>query len=95
MCLADKVVQGGGNYPTAFQAYQQERYLRTGKVQIMARVYGEFYHSAGVARELRNQMLGSRTPKEALESMEWLYGGPPGYANSKPAAGKPIRESAA
>jgi hypothetical protein len=61
----------------------------------MARVYGEFYHAAGVARELRNQMLGSRTPKEAFESMDWLYGGPPGYANSKPAAGKPIRESAA
>jgi salicylate hydroxylase len=95
VCLADKVVQARGDYPAAFQAYQQERYLRTGRVQIMARVYGEFYHAAGVARELRNQMLGSRTPKEAFESMDWLYGGPPGYANLKPAAGKPIRESAA
>ena len=96
VCLADKVVQARGDYPAAFQAYQQERYLRTGRVQIMARVYGEFYHAAGVARELRNQMLGSRTPKEALDSMEWLYGGPPGYAKPKASqAGKAaVRESA-
>ena len=33
----------------AFRAYQQARYLRTGRVQIMARVYGEFYHASGVA----------------------------------------------
>jgi 2-polyprenyl-6-methoxyphenol hydroxylase-like FAD-dependent oxidoreductase len=95
VCLADKVVEARGDYPAAFQAYQQERYLRTGRVQIMARVYGEFYHAAGVARELRNQMLGSRTPKEALDSMEWLYGGPPGYAKPKSSASKPIRESVA
>jgi salicylate hydroxylase len=95
VCLADKVVEARGDYPAAFQAYQRERYLRTGRVQIMARVYGEFYHAAGVARELRNQMLGSRTPKEALDSMEWLYGGPPGYAKPKSSASKPIRESVA
>ena len=48
-----------GDYPAAFLAYQRARYLRTGRVQIMARVYGEFYHAAGVAKELRNMMLGS------------------------------------
>ena len=69
-------------YAAAFQAYQQARYLRTGRVQIMARVYGEFYHASGVARELRNMMLSARTPEQAFESMEWLYGedfGPTGY----------------
>jgi hypothetical protein len=40
-------------------------------------------------------MLGSRTPKEGFESMDWLYGGPPGYAQPKSAAGAPRRESAA
>ncbi|MGN6749909.1 MAG: hypothetical protein ACTHJS_15075 [Xanthobacteraceae bacterium] len=40
----------------------------------MARVYGEFYHASGVAKELRNLMLGSRTPEDAMAGMEWLYG---------------------
>jgi hypothetical protein len=40
----------------------------------MARVYGEFYHASGVAKELRNLMLGSRTPEDAMAVMDWLYG---------------------
>ena len=74
VCLANEVVAADGDYSAAFRAYQQTRYLRTGRVQIMARVYGEFYHAAGVAKELRNMMLGSRTPEEAMAGMEWLYG---------------------
>ena len=61
VCLADKVVAANGDYAAAFRAYQAARYLRTGRVQIMARVYGEFYHASGVAKELRNMMLSSRT----------------------------------
>jgi 3-hydroxybenzoate 6-monooxygenase len=74
VCLADQAVAADGDYAKAFRAYQQIRYLRTGRVQIMARVYGEFYHAGGVAKELRNMMLGSRTPDEAMAGMEWLYG---------------------
>jgi salicylate hydroxylase len=74
VCLADRVVEAEGDYAAAFRAYQQARYLRTGRVQIMARIYGEFYHAGGVAKELRNIMLGGRTPEEAMTGMEWLYG---------------------
>ena len=74
VCLADRVVAANGDYAAAFRAYQQARYLRTGRVQIMARVYGEFYHAAGVAKELRNMMLSSRTPEDAMDGMAWLYG---------------------
>jgi 3-hydroxybenzoate 6-monooxygenase len=74
VCLADRVVAANGDYPAAFRAYQQARYLRTGRVQIMARVYGEFYHASGVAKELRNMMLSSRTPEDAMAGMAWLYG---------------------
>jgi salicylate hydroxylase len=77
VCLANKIEESGGDYAAAFQAYPQARYLRTGRVQIMARVYGEFYHAAGVARELRNNMLGARSPEEAMAGMEWLYGEQP------------------
>jgi len=74
VCLAGKAVEADGDYPSAFRAYQQARYLRTGRVQIMARIYGEFYHAGGVAKELRNIMLGARTPEDAMGGMEWLYG---------------------
>jgi hypothetical protein len=43
-------------FATAFQAYQEKRYLRTGRAQIMARVYGEVSHASGIARELRNAL---------------------------------------
>jgi 2-polyprenyl-6-methoxyphenol hydroxylase-like FAD-dependent oxidoreductase len=85
VCLANKVARHRADFAAAFQAYQEARYLRTGRVQIMARVYGEFYHASGVARELRNMMLGGRTPEQAFESMQWLYGegaGPTGYGSA-------------
>jgi 2-polyprenyl-6-methoxyphenol hydroxylase-like FAD-dependent oxidoreductase len=85
VCLANKVEEAPDDLPSAFRAYQEARYLRTGRVQIMARVYGEFYHASGVGRELRNLMLGGRTPEQAFESMEWLYGeddGPTGYGRA-------------
>jgi salicylate hydroxylase len=82
VCLAERVETAQGDFAAAFQDYQAARYLRTGRVQIMARVYGEFYHASGVARELRNMMLSARTPEQSFEAMEWLYGednGPTGY----------------
>ena len=50
--------------------------MRTARTQIMARVYGEFYHARGVTAELRAQALGARTAAESYESIAWLYGGP-------------------
>jgi salicylate hydroxylase len=84
VCLANEAERAQGDFAAAFRAYQQARYLRTGRVQIMARVYGEFYHASGVARELRNMMLGSRSPDEATEAMDWLYGEQPHLAPMAP-----------
>ncbi len=75
VCLADKAAEQPDDLPAAFRAYQEARYLRTGRVQLMARVYGEFYHARGVTAELRNQMLGARTPEDAYDGIDWLYGG--------------------
>src|SRR5262245_22243337 len=75
VCLAEKVAAAPDGLPAAFDAYVQQRYLRTARVQIMARVYGDFYHARGPAAELRNQMLGVRTPEESYEGIAWLYGG--------------------
>jgi salicylate hydroxylase len=73
--LAEMAGAEPGDLPAAFRAYQRQRYLRTGQVQIMARVYGEFYHARGVAAELRNRMLGGRTPQQSYDGITWLYGG--------------------
>ena len=56
-------------------AYQQQRYLRTAQVQIMARIYGEFYHARGPTAELRYNMLHGRTKEQSYDGIAWLYGG--------------------
>ena len=76
VALADMLAANQGDVEKTFVEYPRARYLRTGQVQIMARIYGEFYHASGVARELRNRMLGARTPEQAYNGMAWLYGGP-------------------
>lgn len=75
VCLANKIDAAGHDYAAAFLGYQQERYLRTGRVQLTARLYGEIYHAGGVAGELRNMMLAGRSPQQAYDAMSWLYGG--------------------
>lgn len=72
--LADRVAAVDGDFAAAF-AYQQARYLRTGRVQLTARYYGEAYHAGGVTAELRNMMLGNRKPGQAFEGLGWLYDG--------------------
>ena len=73
VCLAEQAVASGGDYAAAFRKYQELRYLRTARVQLMARVFGQIYHASGVIRELRNQVLGEWTAQGSLD-MAWLYG---------------------
>jgi salicylate hydroxylase len=73
VCLADKLEAAGTDYQKAFLDYQQARYLRTARVQLTARLYGEVFHASGATRDLRNAFLNARTPEQAFESMAWLY----------------------
>lgn len=61
--------------PQAFQKYQQARYLRTGRVQLTARFYGDIYHAAGVQRELRNQIFRSEKESAGFAGLQWMYDG--------------------
>jgi salicylate hydroxylase len=76
VCLADQVEANGTNYEAAFEAYQELRYLRTARVQLMARVFGEIYHASGVNRELRNKLLSDWSKAGSID-MSWLYGDQP------------------
>jgi salicylate hydroxylase len=51
--LAGQVERFGEDLPAAFESYVDARYLRAAQVQVMARVYGEFYHAAGLGVALR------------------------------------------
>ncbi len=64
-----------GNVQEAFQKYQAARYLRTGRVQLTARFYGDIYHAAGVQRELRNQIFQSGTEAAGFAGLKWMYDG--------------------
>ncbi|MBK0393109.1 3-hydroxybenzoate 6-monooxygenase [Ramlibacter algicola] len=79
--IEDAVVLGAalrhakGDWPQAFQLYQRARYLRTGRVQLTARFYGDIYHASGVARELRNRMFQSGQESAGFAGLKWMYEG--------------------
>jgi salicylate hydroxylase len=85
MAIEDAVVLAayaelsGHDWEKAFRWYQDARYLRTARVQITSRYYGDIYHAAGVVRELRNQFLapkpGTDPENPGFEGMAWLYDG--------------------
>ncbi len=72
--LAD-VVAASRDFPEAFAAYQEGRYVRTARVQITSRLYGDLYHASGVAAEVRNQTLGKLSVPELYDHLAWLYDG--------------------
>jgi 2-polyprenyl-6-methoxyphenol hydroxylase-like FAD-dependent oxidoreductase len=68
LCLA-KCLDEAETVEAAFAAYPLARFLRTGRVQLAARLYGEFYHADGVRRELRNAFVKNA----GYEGLAWLY----------------------
>ncbi len=73
--LREAVRSTGGDFASAFLKYQQARYLRTGRVQLTARFYGDIYHASGVTRELRNHMFQSGTESAGFAGLKWMYEG--------------------
>ena len=72
--LAQLLEANDSDFETTFKHYEQTRYLRTGRVQTTARIYGDIYHAAGVVGELRTMMLSGRDPKN-YDGVAWLYDG--------------------
>ena len=68
LCLA-RCLDEADTVGQAFEAYPLERFLRTGRVQLTARLYGEFYHAEGVRRELRNAYVKNL----GYEGLAWIY----------------------
>jgi len=64
------------DWEKTFRLYEDARYKRTARVQIMSRYYGDAYHAAGVVRELRNDVLAPKAGAAPdFEGVAWLYDG--------------------
>lgn len=72
--LSRKLEEAAGDVAAALQSYENERYLRTARVQITSRIFGEIFHAQGGARDLRNHLLAQRTPDTFWE-FDWLHRG--------------------
>lgn len=72
--LADKLSLPGAQIGAALTSYQDDRYLRTARVQITSRIFGEIMHARGGARDLRNHLMSKRNPDHYWE-VDWLYRG--------------------
>ena len=66
-----KCLDEADSVEAAFAAYPAKRYIRTGRVQLSARLYGEFYHADGLRRELRNAYCRNL----GYEGLAWIYDG--------------------
>ncbi len=64
-----------GDFTQAFLAYQEKRYLRTARVQMTARFYGDIYHASGATRELRNSLFQSGQESAGFAGLKWMYSG--------------------
>jgi salicylate hydroxylase len=73
--LGEALKHTGNDVAAAFQKYQQARYLRTGRVQLTARFYGDIYHASGVTRELRNAMFQGGEESAGFAGLKWMYEG--------------------
>jgi len=80
--LAATLELSGYDFERAFAWYEQARYLRTARVQVTARYYGDIYHAVGVVREVRNWFLRPDAPpdqdakaKPNFSGVAWLYDG--------------------
>jgi salicylate hydroxylase len=72
--LADQL-SANDSVPDAFGEYERLRSVRTARVTLMSRLYGELYHASGVERAVRSQMLDGWPPLAARESFAWIYEG--------------------
>ncbi len=57
-------------------AYEQQRTVRTGRLQVLSRLIGEYiYHPAGAMAAIRNGVMSGMTAEEYYMRLTWLYGG--------------------
>jgi len=77
ICLAAAAADSNGDFPRAFQRYQDSRIVRTARVQISSLMMDRLNHAKGIERKVRNSLFEGRTPEEYYDRLAWLYTPPP------------------
>ena len=72
---ADPAGAWPGSWDGALASYAADRVSRAGRVQTLARGWGELWHCDGLARSLRNELLRDRDPHD-FRRIDWFYGDP-------------------
>jgi 2-polyprenyl-6-methoxyphenol hydroxylase-like FAD-dependent oxidoreductase len=94
VCLAEAIHALPGNFEAAFRHYETTRLVRTARVQLESRTLWEFYHAAGIARDVRRSTVADWSEDHMFECLAWLYDGFPlsGEAErSSPRARRKVR----
>lgn len=75
VCLGHMMEAHAGDVEKALVAYQDNRVVRTARVQLGSRLIGDYiYHPAGAPAQVRNFVMRSLTPESWYDRLEWLYG---------------------
>ena len=77
VCLAELIDATRGDFQAAFQRYESARVVRTARVQLDSRALWEFYHAAGIARDVRGLTVADWTEEHVFNCLAWLYDGVP------------------
>jgi 3-hydroxybenzoate 6-monooxygenase len=76
VCLGACAAEAEGDFPSAFQRYQQRRLVRASRVQLSAKLLGLVFHASGVERLVRNDIYQGRSPERYYDALEWLFTAP-------------------
>ncbi|PCH73396.1 MAG: salicylate hydroxylase [Rhodobacteraceae bacterium] len=75
VCLAAGFGAPDDDPVATLRAYQDQRRLRTARVQLQSREIGtHIYHPAGAHAALRDQVMRAKTPDDWCDELAWLYG---------------------
>ncbi len=75
VCLAELIHCTPGDFEAAFWHYEAARLVRTARVQLESRTLWEFYHAAGIAREVRRLTVSDWSEDHMFRCLAWLYDG--------------------
>jgi 2-polyprenyl-6-methoxyphenol hydroxylase-like FAD-dependent oxidoreductase len=90
VCLSECVGAGASDVEGALHRYNEQRVLRTTRVQLQSREIGQHvYHPAGAHAALRNSIMSAKDGEAWFDALEWLYGGPKGASPSNAATAIP------
>ncbi len=74
VCLAAGFTDPGADPTSALIQYQDQRRLRTARVQLQSREIGDhIYHPAGAHAALRDKIMRSKSPRDWYDTLGWLY----------------------